>query len=497
MGLTWTTVEELYKKTPEIKAADKIHEVHPGPVGLWCLYYVVMSWCHMLDGCVFLTHGPSGCVTASRTFLSQHYQEHFGNPFTHCFSDNITPDTIILGGDESLEEAIRQVDKDLKPRLIVVGNTCATDMIMDDVRGITKKLQPEIKAKLHPVESAGYKSCWIDMRAKAVDHFVELMEKPKKIKKGYVNLLGNYKEMHGGPGHKSKFDDILYPADSDELERILNGMGLNVHRVLFGALTCDELFTAPEAELNAQICCSWGFPISWEMEKRFGTPWVKHNRPIGIEATKRWMDEIADKVGVRKQSDKFFDEEYAKLKDLFVECKKVCTGKVAIIESIRNALFANTRPLALARFAREVGMTPYIINMHPLDLTAEFYATDYFIEDGFGDVNILDNAYPWGRPVDVDVAMKDIGVDPSDVVYFPMDVFRYCRAGKNDPSFVARFDGEQPFRRVREAARGDGFTGAFATMRDIVEGIKGAKRRTKPTLMGRLMGQGFDFEAAA
>jgi hypothetical protein len=134
--------------------------------------------------------------------------------------------------------------------------------------------------------------------------------------------------------------------------------------------------------------------------------------------------------------------------------------------------------------------------MHPLCLTAESYATDYFIEHGYGDVKIVDDPYRWAKPINVDVVMKDLGVDPSEVVYFPMDVFRHCRAGKNDPSCVARFDGEQPFRRVREAARGDGFTGAFATMRDIVEGIRGAKRRTKPTLMGRVMGVGFDFEMA-
>jgi hypothetical protein len=66
----------------------------------------------------------------------------------------------------------------------------------------------------------------------------------------------------------------------------------------------------------------------------------------------------------------------------------------------------------------------------------------------------------------------------------------------NDPAFVARFDGEQPFRRVKQAARGDGFTGAFATMRDIIEGVKGATRKSKPTLMGRMYGNAFDFDIA-
>ncbi len=494
MGFVWKTVEEAYRETPPIKAADVIHEKFPGPVGLWCVYYVVVSWAHMIDGCVLLTHGPSGCLTAARNFLSQHYQEHFGAPFTNCFSDVITPDTVILGGEENLEEAILQVDRDLKPKLIIIANTCATDMIMDDVRGVAKRLQPRVKARLHPVERPGYKTCWIDNRAAAIDHFVELMEPPKEVKKGYVNLLGNYKEMHGGPGHSHRFNDILYPSDSDELQRILEGMGLKVHRVLMGAVDYDELVTTPEAELNAQVCCSWGYPLSWEMEKRFGTPWTKHNRPIGIEATKRWMDEIAEATGVKSQSDKFFNEEYRKIKDLYEECKKICKGKVAIIEAIRNALFANTRPLALARFAREMGMTPYIINMHPLVLTAEYYATDYFIEDGYGDVMMLYDSYPWAKPVNVDEAVKDLGLEPDDVIYFPMDVFRYCRAPMNDPAFVARFDGEQPFRRVREASRGDGFTGAYAMMRDIVEGVRGASRKKRPTLMGRVYGRAFDFE---
>ena len=215
MGLTWKTVEQVYKETPSIKAADAIHEMFPGPVGLWCVYYVVVSWAHMIDRCVVLTHGPSGCLTAARTFLSQHYQEHFGNPFTHCFSDVITADTIILGGEESLTEAILQVDNDLKPKLILIINTCATDMIMDDIKGIARKLQPKVKAKLHPIEGAGYKSCMLDNRITAIKPFAELWEPPKEIKKGYVNLLGNYKEVHGGPGHKNKFEDILYPADSN------------------------------------------------------------------------------------------------------------------------------------------------------------------------------------------------------------------------------------------------------------------------------------------
>lgn len=497
MGLTWKTVEQVYKETPSIKAADAIHEMFPGPVGLWCVYYVVVSWAHMIDRCVVLTHGPSGCLTAARTFLSQHYQEHFGNPFTHCFSDVITADTIILGGEESLTEAILQVDNDLKPKLILIINTCATDMIMDDIKGIARKLQPKVKAKLHPIEGAGYKSCMLDNRITAIKPFAELWEPPKEIKKGYVNLLGNYKEAHGGPGHKNKFEDILYPADSDELQRIVEGMGLKVHRVLMGALDYDELVTTPEAEINAQVCCSWGYPLSWEMEKMFGTPWTKHNRPIGIEATKRWMDELAGAVGVKQQSDKFFNEEYKKIKDVSDACKKICKGKVAIIEAIRNALFANTRPMALARFAIEMGMTPYIINMHPLNLTGEYYATDYFIEDGYGDVKMIYDPYPWAKPFNVDVVIDDLGVSPAEAIYFPMDVFRHCKAPENDPSVVARFDGEQPFRRVRQAARGDGFTGAFATMRDIIAGVKGATRKKKkPTLMGRVYGKGFDFEIA-
>ena len=494
MGLTWKSMAEIYRETPPIKAADLIHEQYPGPLGLWCLYYVVVSWCHMIDGCVLITHGPSGCLTAARTFLSQHYQEHFGAPFTHCYSDVVTPDTIILGGDEVLEEAVLQVDRDLKPKLIVIANTCATDMIMDDIKGMAKKLQAKVKAKLHPVESAGYKSCWIDMRQTAVEHFVDLMEPPREIKKGTVNLLGNYKEMHGGPGHGNKFNRILYPSDSDELQRIVEGMGLKVHRVLMGAVDYDDLVTTPEAELNAQICCSWGYPISWKMEKRFGTPWTKHNRPIGIEATKRWMDEIAAVMGVKAQSDRFFNEEFKQVKETYDECKRICKGKVAIIEAIRNALFANTRPLALVRFALEMGMTPYIINMHPLLLTAEYYATDYFIEDGYGDVKMLYDTYPWAKPVNIEVVMEDLGLQPDDAIYFPMDVFRHCRSPQNDPAFMARFEGEQPFRRVRGASRGDGFTGSAAMMRDIIESVQGAKRKKKPTLMGRVYGKGFDFE---
>ncbi len=496
-GLTWKKLSQLYEETPSVDAAQQVGEAFPGYEGLWCRYIMTVTNLGATYNAVILVHGPLSCVAAVRLFKATNYSFYYGQPFQHLPTTDMDNSAVIMGGDQRLVEAIKAVDRDYRPPLIIVVDTCAPAIIGDDVEFAIEQAQPEVRARLAYIPTPGFTSPWLGRSIElCVQKYVDIMDPPERVDPEKVNILGQYKETFCTRGRGKGRGEKRYPDDADELGRLIEALGLRLHRVLTSG-DYDYIRTAPEAAVNTFSCPTWSYPLARAMKERFGTPFLRHAIPTGFGATARWVRELAEFSGREEEAEGLIAREYAELEEEWESCREMARGRVALIEGGRNTRTAFARPMAYGRMCRELGMETYFFNIHPLEIKAKRDDVEYFLWDGY-DPPILSHNYPYDKPVSAVDVMKNLGLEKDQVVYFIEDVYPYARAGMFDASDAARVDSSVHHRRVREApGRGIGFRGARAIARQIKEAIKAGRRKSKPTLYGRIHGASFDYQLAS
>lgn len=486
----WKPITQVAKETPEVHATEQLFREHLAHWGCWCKFQWLTTMTSQIEGCVVLVHGPSGCLASARTFHEQFFEKHFGIPFLHMPNTNMTNKQVILGGEENLERAIIQVDEDYRASLMVIHTNCCAGLNMDDVWAVIERTKPKVKAKLCYIPTPGFEACWPgDVMEKSMPIYIEqLIDEPQKRNEKAVNIIGVYKDLlDRGDGYGN--NSI---SNADEIANYITALGLKVHSVLFGG-SYESIRNAAEAALNVVDCPAWGHPMGEAMKKRFGIPYLSQGRSIGVEATKRWIKDLAQAMNAKDRAEEFIEEEYGKIKDTWERAKELAQGKFALIEAVRAGGIAVTRSLAQARFAMELGMKPYLFNIVPPGIKSKEYVINYFFEQGVNPL-VLTGPYPYQDGMDIVKVIEHLGISMNDVVYFANDVFNWDKAGSFDPCNAAKVDcTAQPFRRLRERPRDFGFRAAEGMARDVINGILSAKRKKKPTFQGRLWGTGFDF----
>jgi len=489
-GYKWLTLREFVEATPDIQAAQEVEELYPNFTGVWCRFlYGVSTGMSLNEDVVHLVHAPLGCTSAGRNFLLTHLSEAWGQGFPHIPQTNMGNSQVIMGGEDDLRQAILAVDRDYKPALIIVYVNCCAGLIGDNVDEVISSVKDEIKSKIIHIPTEGFSSCWCGESIHLIaPKFIEIMDPPSKIIKNSVNILGMHRETFCTFG---EFSPDPYFKE-DELVRYVKKLGLIPHRVLISG-SYDYIRTAPEAQVNALNCPTFGYPMAWAMEEKFGTPYLRHALPIGVKATENWIRELAKFSGREEEGERLISTEYEMIREDWEMAMHALEGRVALIEGGRNTLSAFAKAMAYARMSMELGMTPYLFNLHPLEVKAKPQDYNYFLEEGCNPM-ILMGSYPYSMPVSLSDVMKDLGLDRDQVIYFINDVYPFARAGAADPSDTARVDSSIHHRRKkRDVSRGVGFRASKEWAGDLLIAAKTSQRKREPTLYGRLFGEAFDF----
>lgn len=499
-GYQWKLLREWFDEIPPLEAGTLIEDQYPGFQGIFCALQMISTSLAMMHDTVVIIHGPLSCSAALRVYGLVDHAQIFGNPFLHMPCTDMDNTQVVMGGGDNLGQTIRAVDRDYRPSSIVVVSSCAPEMIMDDVDAVVDMVKPEVDAELLFIPSPGFVSPQIGRSIElTVSKFVDMMEAPEEVDREAVNILGQNKENfctrsyfqgrgkgEGHRGHKK------YPDDAMELARSIEALGLKLHRVLVSG-NYEYVRSAPEAAVNTFTCPTWGFPMARAMEEKFSTPYLPHAQPIGFEATAKWVRSLGEFMGRQEEAEKHIAKEHDALAEDYKACKEACRGRTALMDAGRNTRSSFARIMAYGRMMRELGMETYFFNLDPLELKGKREDVEYFLNDGCNPMFLAGN-YSYGRSFGVNEIMKDLGLDEDQVLYFVEDIFPYNRAGIVDPSNVPRYFASINMRKVHDApGRGLGFRGAAAAARDIVQGIRSARRKSRPTLYGRIHGKAFDF----
>lgn len=381
-------------------------------------------------------------------------------------STDIDQNDVISGATDKLIRVLKEVDRDYRPEHIAVFDTCSTALIGDDVETAIKAAQSDCNAKINYIPGAGFTAPALGKSIEeTAEKYADMMEPTEEIIPDTVNILGQYKEQ-------KRCKSAKYPDDGSELSRMIEGIGLNIHRVLMSG-GYGYVKTAPQASVNIISCPTWGLPLAIKMKERFGTPYINQAIPIGIEPTKKYLRELAKFTN--KDAESFIQKEVEELMPLFDRAKELVQGKAALMECGRNSQTAFARPMAMARALEELGMEVRLFGLHPMELKAKQMDAEYFLKEGF-DPLIYNTNYAYQQPLNIAKLTEELGLKPGGYLYFTQDVFPA-------PNEQHRAETGVHLRRIKGApGRGVGFRGAKALYESVIEAVMMSGNKKHPTL---------------
>jgi nitrogenase molybdenum-iron protein alpha chain len=331
-----------------------------------CLLLPALGIMNSIPNSVVLLHGAVGCGSschagnaAVRTGNVQRWGAFKDGTW---LSTALNEQEVIGGGEDKLEQAIREVDGKFNPAVIFVVAGCVPGIIGDDVDGVAERLQPEVNAKLLPVHCEGFKTKIWATAYDAVYHAIGrayFQESPEKVTltkpdNPIVNLM-NVSSM-GWP-------------DEQELKRLLQALGLEVN--------IYPVFSKPEdwhrmtqTALSISTCPTHDDYVMEYLEENYGIPYVLKHMPIGIRNTSEWLRSLASYFGqsIQDKAEEIVAQEEAELTAALAQFRSAFAGKKVLVSA------GEFRALSTAILLAELGFEVVAIRAYHHD---EFANSEY------------------------------------------------------------------------------------------------------------------------
>ncbi len=244
-----------------------------------------------MKGVHYALHAPQGDTYADLLFTM--IERRDGRPpvsYTTFQARDLGGDTAALA-----VETIRESVERFRPELLLVGESCTAELIQDQPGALGMGM--DLPVPVVPLELPAYskKENW-----GACETLYRVVR----------SVLGPVAPAPGTPraprpGTGRPVANLLGPTslgfrcrdDVQEVARLLDSIGVAVGVVAPLGASPTDLLRIPEADVNvclypeiARSTCSW-------LERAFGQPTVK-TVPIGVGATRDFLTEVADCVGV-------------------------------------------------------------------------------------------------------------------------------------------------------------------------------------------------------
>ncbi|MDR1979145.1 MAG: hypothetical protein LBQ42_10485 [Synergistaceae bacterium] len=278
-----------------------------------------------------ILHSGPGCGVMVTGFFDR-AKGYAGGNTAPC--SNFTEREVVFGGEEKLENLIRNTYKVLDTDLQVVLTGCTSAIVGDDAAQVTKKFAEEGKPIVF-VDTPGFKCSNFeahDLIVNAViDQYVDLYAYNHTEKEpGLVNLFATI-----------PYQDPFWKGNLEEFRRILEGIGLRVN-LLFGPHSkgVEEWKTIPQASFNILVSPWYGLSIAEHLREKYGTPFYAFPYlPIGGNETTRFLRGVAEFAHLPEerverfiaQEEKVFYEELDSLATFLLEFRYGLPGFVHIL----------------------------------------------------------------------------------------------------------------------------------------------------------------------
>lgn len=233
----------------------------------------------------YVLHAPQGDTYADLLFTM--IERRKGRPpvtYTTFQARDLGSDTAEIFK-TACDDAVKRFD----PQAIIVGASCTAELLQDDPGGLAKTLG--LSVPVIPLELPSYqkKENW-----GAAETFFQL-----------VRGLAGGREPEPKAESAQKSCNILGPTalgfrhrdDITEITRLLNRMGVEVNVVAPMGATPLDLTKLPNADFNISLYPEVSGTAAQWLKRTFKQP-VVETVPIGVGATKDFVREVAELVGI-------------------------------------------------------------------------------------------------------------------------------------------------------------------------------------------------------
>ena len=278
-----------------------------------------------------IIHGPVGCSYHTQYLLSLRSARNI-----RILTTAMEQEDVVFGAEDKLEAVIRNADDKYHPSLIAVLTSCASSIIGEDVERVVKTVNNNINAKVLVVNAGGFEGNQTDGYRDLLLALIDLMEYPTS-KEPSLNLVAQFR---GGP-------DLI------ALKNYFNILEIPINCVLTSGATFKQVKNSSNASLNVSMCEASGLVPCQIMEKKFQTPFLHPNLPMGINATSNFFRNIC----------KILSVEYA-ITHIEERYRKIIASYSPFLSGKRVAIVAgSTRAIPLTEFVSELGMEPVLVCM--------------------------------------------------------------------------------------------------------------------------------------
>ena len=238
-----------------------------------------------MKGVHFVLHAPQGDTYADLLFTMIERRDH--RPpvtFTTFQARDLGSDTATL-----FKDACNEAVERYQPEALVVGASCTAELIQDDPGGLAEALGLSIP--VIPLELPSYQRKENFGADETFFQLVRNLAKPcDKTRSITANIIGPT-----GLGFRHR-DDIV------EVTSLLNDMGIDVNVVAPMGSAPSDIARLPAAHFNVLLYPETAEAAARWLERTFEQPYTK-TVPIGVGATRDFIEEVAQITGKPAQSD--------------------------------------------------------------------------------------------------------------------------------------------------------------------------------------------------
>ncbi|WP_319507845.1 nitrogenase component 1 [uncultured Methanolobus sp.] len=236
---------------------------------------------------MILEHGPTG---NARYNLMNFRAMDRQSPRKKLFSTGLKEDELILGSDEKIATAVKEIDTLYSPDVIALVATCVSKVVGVDLEGIAAELQPDVNARLLVFGGGGFVGNYTDGIRDVFTTLVrEFATEKTSMDEMYANIIG------------PSIDTFNSASDNSEIERLLCLLGIRVNTILSASTDIESIKSLPNAAVNI-VTNESGLEAARLLEERFGTPYI-YGLPFGVRGTTEWLKDLACKLDMKLDKD--------------------------------------------------------------------------------------------------------------------------------------------------------------------------------------------------
>jgi len=305
--------------------------------------------------CLPHSHGSQGCCAYHRKFLNRNFRDP-----VMASTSSFTEGAAVFGGGSNLKTAIKNVFSIYNPDIIAIHTTCLSETIGDDIPSFIAQSQiPEGKIVIH-ANTPSYVGSHITGFSNMVKGMVKYLSQNSSKPNGKINVIPGF--VNPGDMREIKamlkaigVEFIMFPDTSGVLDAPMTGKFEMYPR---GGTKIEDLIDTGNSAATVALGSFTSSDAAYELDKKCKVPAHVLKTPIGIEATDKFLMEVARIAG--KDIPYELEEERGQVVDIMVDCHYHYHGKKVAIHGDPDIV------IALTEFVLSLGMIPkYVVSGTP------------------------------------------------------------------------------------------------------------------------------------